>query len=152
MTSRARRRPSRLPRRRRCQTRDSVRNQRKEETAANATTVRVATEIDDTTASDVDKVIEIPMTYDGMSFVLDYYIGEASVRGVVDTGSPFITIRGGERERKLGFRDEERYHDRVHARKRHEIYGLQVDSSTVWCLGDLRFVTTRDNWSLREMV
>ena len=108
-------------------------------------------EIDDTTASDVNEIIEIPMTYDGMSFVLDYYIGEASVRGVVDTGSPFITIRGGEGSENWGFVTKKDIRPSPYE-ETYEVYGLQVDSSTVWCLGDLRFVTTRDNWSLREMV
>ena len=107
-------------------------------------------EVDDT-AYDVDEIIEIPMTYDGMSFVLDYYIGEASVRGVVDTGSPFITIRGGKGSENWGFVTKKDIRPSPYE-ETYEVYGLQVDSSTVWCLGDLRFVTISDNWSLREMV
>ena len=108
-------------------------------------------EVDDTTARDGNEIIEIPMTYDGMSFVLDYYIGEASVRGVVDTGSPFITIRGGKGSENWGFVTKKDIRPSPYE-ETYEVYGLQVDSSTVWCLGDLRFVTISDNWSLREMV
>ena len=100
------------------------------------------------------KIIEIPMTYDGMSFVLDYYIGEASVRGVVDTGSPFITIRGGKGAKIGGFVTKKDIRPSPYE-ETYEVYGLQVDSSTVWCLGDLRFTTTRDRVraiGLREMV
>ena len=104
-------------------------------------------------------VIEIPMTYDGASFVLDYYIGDASVRGVVDTGSPFITIQGGNGSENWGFVTQNDIRPSPYG-ETYEVYGLQVDSSTVWCLGDLRFTTgfnddsrsrSRD-WNLREMV
>ena len=106
-----------------------------------------------------ESVIEIPMTYDGMSFVLDYYIGDASVRGVVDTGSPFITIQGGNGSENWGFVTQNDIRPSPYG-ETYEVYGLQVDSSTVWCLGDLRFTTgfnddsrsrSRD-WNLREMV
>jgi len=106
-----------------------------------------------------ESVIEIPMTYDGASFVLDYYIGDASVRGVVDTGSPFITIQGGNGSENWGFVTQNDIRPSPYG-ETYEVYGLQVDSSTVWCLGDLRFTTgfnddsrsrSRD-WNLREMV
>jgi len=99
------------------------------------------------------------MTYDGASFVLDYYIGDASVRGVVDTGSPFITIQGGNGSENWGFVTQNDIRPSPYG-ETYEVYGLQVDSSTVWCLGDLRFTTgfnddsrsrSRD-WNLREMV
>ena len=106
-----------------------------------------------------ESVIEIPMTYDGASFVLDYYIGDASVRGVVDTGSPFITIQGRNGSENWGFVTQNDIRPSPYG-ETYEVYGLQVDSSTVWCLGDLRFTTgfnddsrsrSRD-WNLREMV
>ena len=106
-----------------------------------------------------ESVIEMPMTYDGASFVLDYYIGDASVRGVVDTGSPFITIQGGNGSANWGFVTQNDIRPSPYG-ETYEVYGLQVDSSTVWCLGDLRFTTgfnddsrsrSRD-WNLREMV
>ena len=106
-----------------------------------------------------ESVIEIPMKYDGASFVLDYYIGDASVRGVVDTGSPFITIQGGNGSENWGFVTQNDIRPSPYG-ETYEVYGLQVDSSTVWCLGDLRFTTgfnddsrsrSRD-WNLREMV
>ena len=115
-----------------------------------------------------DDIIEIPMTFDGASFVVDYYIGEASVRGVVDTGSPFITIQGGNGSENWGFVTKSDIRPSPYG-ETYEVYGLQVDSSTVWCLGDLRFTTSRDfattttttttteksnvkYWGLREMV
>jgi len=104
-----------------------------------------------------ESVIEIPMTYDGASFVLDYYIGDASVRGVVDTGSPFITIQGGNGSANWGFVTQNDIRPSPYG-ETYEVYGLQVDSSTVWCLGDLRFTTGNDSrsrsrdWNLREMV
>ena len=107
-----------------------------------------------------ESVIEIPMTYDGASFVLDYYIGDASVRGVVDTGSPFITIQGGNGSENWGFVTQNDIRPSPYG-ETYEVYGLQVDSSTVWCLGDLRFTTGLNNddsrsrsrdWNLREMV
>ena len=104
-----------------------------------------------------ESVIEIPMTYDGASFVLDYYIGDASVRGVVDTGSPFITIQGRNGSENWGFVTQNDIRPSPYG-ETYEVYGLQVDSSTVWCLGDLRFTTgfnddsrsrSRD-WNLRR--
>ena len=84
-----------------------------------------------------DVLLRIPMRMQGGTYVVEYVIGETSVRGVLDTGSPFITMeaRCGEywgclREadaRPSGY--EETY----------EIYGLQEDGVTKWVLGDVQF-------------
>ena len=91
-----------------------------------------------------ESVIEIPMTYDGASFALDYYMYDArSLRGVADTGSPFITIQGGNGSENWGFVTQNDIRLSPYG-ETYEVYGLQVDSSTVWCLGDCssrRFLT-----------
>jgi len=38
--------------------------------------------------------IRLPMTLDGGTYVVQYNIGDTPCRGVVDTGSPFLTMEG----------------------------------------------------------
>ena len=82
--------------------------------------------------------ITIPMRLDRAgTYVVEYTIGTTTVRGVLDTGSPFITMESNCSEvwgclnesdaRRSGFDDT------------YEIYGLQEDGVTRWVLGDVTF-------------
>ena len=82
--------------------------------------------------------ITVPMRLDRAgTYVVEYEIGGTTVRGVLDTGSPFITMEarcsevwGCLRERdahRSGFDDT------------FEVYGLQQDGVTRWVLGDVTF-------------
>ena len=77
------------------------------------------------------------MTLDGGTYVVRSAIGDTTCRGVVDTGSPFLTMEGRCTDywgclkesdaRPSGYGDT------------YEIYGLQEDGVTRWVLGDARF-------------
>ena len=81
--------------------------------------------------------IRLPMTMDGGTYVVQYVIGSTPVRGVVDTGSPFITMEGrcGDYWGCLKPTDA-----RLSGlQETFEVYGLQVDGSTKWVMGDVQF-------------
>jgi hypothetical protein len=77
------------------------------------------------------------MTLDGGTYVVQYNIGDTPCRGVVDTGSPFLTMEGRctnywgclkeSDARPSGYDNT------------YEVYGLQDDGVTRWVLGDARF-------------
>jgi len=81
--------------------------------------------------------IRLPMTLDGGTYVVQYNIGDTPCRGVVDTGSPFLTMEGRctnywgclkeSDARPSGYDNT------------YEVYGLQDDGVTRWVLGDARF-------------
>ena len=84
------------------------------------------------------RAIRIPMRLDRAgTYVLEYRIGGTTVRGVLDTGSPFITMESAcgqvwgclreEDARRSGLEDT------------YEVYGLQEDGVTRWVLGDVAF-------------
>jgi hypothetical protein len=84
------------------------------------------------------RAITIPMRLDRAgTYVVEYRIGNTTVRGVLDTGSPFITMESKcgevwgclteEDARRSGLEDT------------YEIYGLQEDGVTRWVLGDVAF-------------
>ena len=85
----------------------------------------------------VADALRLPMTLDGGTYVVRYAIGDTACRGVVDTGSPFLTMEGRCTDywgclkesdaRPSGYGDT------------YEIYGLQEDGVTRWVLGDARF-------------
>ena len=85
----------------------------------------------------VADALRLPMTLDGGTYVVRYAIGDTTCRGVVDTGSPFLTMEGRCTDywgclkesdaRPSGYGDT------------YEIYGLQEDGVTRWVLGDARF-------------
>jgi len=85
----------------------------------------------------VADALRLPMTLDGGTYVVRYAIGDTACRGVVDTGSPFLTMEGRCTDywgclkesdaRPSGYGDT------------YEVYGLQEDGSTRWVLGDARF-------------
>jgi len=84
------------------------------------------------------RAITIPMRLDRAgTYVVEYRIGNTTVRGVLDTGSPFITM-----ESKCGdvwgclTEDDAR---RSGLEDTYEIYGLQEDGVTRWVLGDVAF-------------
>lgn len=84
------------------------------------------------------RAIRIPMRLDRAgTYVVEYRIGGTTVRGVLDTGSPFITM-----ESKCGevwgcLREEDAR--RSGLEDTYEIYGLQEDGVTRWVLGDVAF-------------
>ena len=81
--------------------------------------------------------VTLPMAFSGGTYVVSYRIGATPVRGVVDTGSPFVTmeercgafwgclVEGDARPSGLT--------------ETYEVYGLQEDGVTKWVLGDLTF-------------
>jgi hypothetical protein len=81
--------------------------------------------------------IRLPMILDGGTYVVQYNIGDTPCRGVVDTGSPFLTMEGRctnywgclkeSDARPSGYDNT------------YEVYGLQDDGVTRWVLGDARF-------------
>ena len=84
------------------------------------------------------RAIRIPLRLDRAgTYVLEYRIGGTTVRGVLDTGSPFITMESAcgsvwgclreEDARRSGLEDT------------YEVYGLQEDGVTRWVLGDVAF-------------
>ena len=90
------------------------------------------------------RAIRIPMRLDRAgTYVLEYRIGGTTVRGVLDTGSPFITMESAcgsvwgclreEDARRSGLEDT------------YEVYGLQEDGVTRWVLGDVAFEDAVDN-------
>jgi hypothetical protein len=84
--------------------------------------------------------IRIPMTLEGGTYVVRYTIGDASVRGVLDTGSPFVTMDGG-CGKYWGCLQESDARPSGYG-ETYEIYGLQEDGVTKWVLGDVRFEGT----------
>lgn len=87
------------------------------------------------------RAMRIPMRLDRAgTYVLEYRIGGTTVRGVLDTGSPFITMESAcgqvwgclreEDARRSGLEDT------------YEVYGLQEDGVTRWVLGDVAFAGT----------
>jgi hypothetical protein len=84
------------------------------------------------------RAMRIPMRLDRAgTYVVEYRIGGTTVRGVLDTGSPFITMESAcgqvwgclreEDARRSGLEDT------------YEVYGLQEDGVTRWVLGDVTF-------------
>ena len=84
------------------------------------------------------RAMRIPMRLDRAgTYVVEYRIGGTTVRGVLDTGSPFITMESAcgsvwgclreEDARRSGLEDT------------YEVYGLQEDGVTRWVLGDVAF-------------
>jgi hypothetical protein len=84
--------------------------------------------------------IRIPMTLEGGTYVVRYAIGDASVRGVLDTGSPFVTM-DGRCGKYWGCLRESDARPSGYG-ETYEIYGLQEDGVTKWVLGDVRFEGT----------
>eukprot|EP00746_Dinoflagellata_sp_MGD_P021879 gnl/MRDRNA2_/MRDRNA2_151092_c0_seq1.p1 gnl/MRDRNA2_/MRDRNA2_151092_c0~~gnl/MRDRNA2_/MRDRNA2_151092_c0_seq1.p1 ORF type:complete len:516 (+),score=63.58 gnl/MRDRNA2_/MRDRNA2_151092_c0_seq1:13-1560(+) len=89
----------------------------------------------------VGDAIRLPIELKDGSYVVDYMIGNTPVKGVLDTGSPFITMVGRcskywgclqESDARLSGYEDTR-----------EIYGLQEDGVTKWVLGDVTLNGTR---------
>ena len=114
--------------------------------------LRPQTESTKSSGDDVVEDLTIPMIWDGSTFVADYKIGDASVRGVIDTGSPFLTIQGGEGSKEWGFLTQMDVRPSPFD-ETYEVYGLQIDSSTTWCLGDVNIVESdRKQWMMNEVI
>jgi hypothetical protein len=85
--------------------------------------------------------ITLPMRFQGGSYVVDWQLDEAQFTGVVDTGSPFMTVSGscGEIDELwgcLGASDSARKEKRVFP-PTYEIFGLQEDGLTDWLSGEV---------------
>ena len=81
--------------------------------------------------------IRLPMTLDGGTYVVQYNIGDTPCRGVVDTGSPFLTMEGRSTNYWGCLKESDARpsgYDNTY-----EVYGLQDDGVTRWVLGDARF-------------
>jgi len=85
----------------------------------------------------VADALRLPMTLDGGTYVVRYAIGDTACRGVVDTGSPFLTMEGRCTD-YWGCLKESDAHPSGYG-DTYEIYGLQEDGVTRWVLGDARF-------------
>ena len=106
--------------------------------SARATRVSSAAAFSSLATGSSARAMRIPMRLDRAgTYVVEYRIGGTTVRGVLDTGSPFITMESAcgsvwgclreEDARRSGLEDT------------YEVYGLQEDGVTRWVLGDVAF-------------
>ena len=88
--------------------------------------------------------VTLPMRFErGGTFVVDFELDGRPHSGVVDTGSPFLTVSGrcGEVAREWGCIPSSVDSQARRARRQYpptyEVYGLQEDSLTDWLSGDV---------------
>lgn len=88
----------------------------------------------------------VPITLEGGTFVASFTIGDARLRAVVDSGSPFLTTRMACDGWGCVSKGDVRFNGAFE--NTYETYGLQVDGRTEWATGDCAL----GDWNLDEVV